>query len=85
MEVVVELALIDQLWVFSIDGLYLHCHLEVGLGIDGLIDLTEGALIDLPDHFEILTHLLKHLRHWNKYYMPLSLALPFLCRGKDGY
>lgn len=63
MEVVVEFALVDELRVFSVDGLHLDCHFEVSLGVDGLVDLSEGALIDLPDDLEVFAHFLQHLRH----------------------
>ena len=58
MEVVVELALIDELGVFGVHGLHLDRHLKVGLGVDGLVDLSEGSLVDLPDDLEVLPHLL---------------------------
>ena len=43
---------------FGLDG-----DLKVGLGVDGLVDLSEGTLVDLTDHLEVLPHLLEHLRH----------------------
>lgn len=58
MQIVVKLALIDQLGVLGVHWLHLDCHLEVGLGVDSLIDLSEGSLVDLTDHFEVLPHLL---------------------------
>jgi len=57
-KVVVEFAFIDQLGVLGVDGLNLNCHLKIGLGVDGLVDLSEGSLVDLADHFEVLPHLL---------------------------
>jgi hypothetical protein len=57
-QVVVELALVDELRVFGGDSFGLDCDLEVGLGVDGLEDLPEGALPDLLDDFEVLAHLL---------------------------
>ncbi len=79
MEVVVEFALIDQLGVFGVHRLYLHSHLQVGLGVDGLVDLSECTFVDLPNHFEVLPYLLQHLRHWNnKYYTMQRHSFLFL-------
>jgi hypothetical protein len=64
-QIVVELALVDQLGVFCVDGLDLHGHLEVCLCVYGLVDLPEGALVDLADDLEVFTHLFQHLRHRN--------------------
>ena len=58
MEVVVKLAFIYQLWMFSINRLNLHCNFEIGLGVDCLVDFSKGSLINLPDDFEILADLL---------------------------
>ena len=63
MQVVVQLALVDQLRVLSGDRLHLNGHVQVGLGVDGLVDLAESALVDLAYDLEILAHLLQHLRH----------------------
>ncbi len=63
MQVVVQLALVNQLWVLGIYGLHLYCHLEVRFGIYCLVDLSKCAFIDLADYLEILADLLQHLRH----------------------
>jgi hypothetical protein len=44
--------------MFGIDWLHFNGDLEVGLGVDGLVDLSEGSLIDFADDFEVLPHLL---------------------------
>lgn len=64
MKVVVEFALVNQLRVVRADGLDFDCHFEVGLGVDGLVDLAKSALVNLSDDFEVFSHLLKHLRHF---------------------
>jgi hypothetical protein len=58
-QVVVELALVDQLRVLCRDAFGLDCHFQVGLGVDGLEDFSEGALADLLDDFEVLAHFLE--------------------------
>jgi hypothetical protein len=62
-KIVVKLALIDELGVFGVCGLNLNGDFEVGLGVDGLEDLSEGALINLADDLEVFADLLQHLRH----------------------
>lgn len=44
--------------MLGVDGFDLNSHLKVGLGVDGLVDLSEGTLVDLTDHLEVLPHLL---------------------------
>ena len=65
MEVIVKFALVDELGVFCVYGFDLDCDFKVGLCVDGLVDLSEGAFVDLADDFEVFTHFLQHLRHWN--------------------
>jgi hypothetical protein len=62
-KIVVKFALIDELGVFGIRGLNFDSYLKVGLGVDGLEDLSESALINLADNFEIFADFLQHLRH----------------------
>ena len=62
-EVVVELALVDQLWVIGVCGFDFDGDFQVGFGVDGLVNLPEGSFIDLSDDLEVLTHLFKHLGH----------------------
>jgi hypothetical protein len=57
-QIVVKLAFVDQLRMLSVHWLHFDGHLEVGLGVDGLIDLSEGSLVDLADDFEVLPYLL---------------------------
>ena len=63
MEVVVEFALVKQLGMFSFFRLKLDGYLKVGLGVDALENLSEGALIELADDFVVLAYLLRDLRH----------------------
>lgn len=67
MQVVVELALVEQLRVLRGHALRLDRHLQVGLGVDCLEDLPEGALADLLDDLEVLAHFLQ--LHDNDYRM----------------
>jgi len=62
-KIVVEFTLIDQLRVIRIDGFQFDGHLEVSLGVNGLIYLPECALINLADDLEVLADFLQHLRH----------------------
>ncbi len=62
-EVVVEFAFVNQLRVVSSGRFNFYCNFQVGLGVDGLVDLSESSLVDLPDDLEVFSHLLKHLRH----------------------
>ena len=57
-EVVVKLAFVYQLGVFGIDGFYLDCNFKIGLGVDCLINLSEGPFINLSDDFEVLADFL---------------------------
>lgn len=65
MEVVVQFALVDELGVLGVHGLEFDCHLQVGFGVYGLVDLAECPLVDLADYFVVFAHLLYHLRHSN--------------------
>ncbi len=64
-QVVVEFALVNKLWVIGVCRLDFHSHFQVGLGVNGLVNLAKGALIDLSDDLEVLAYLLKHLGHWD--------------------
>ena len=57
MKIIVKFALVDELRMFGIDSLCLDRHLHIGLGVDGLVDLSEGALSDLLDDLKVLAHL----------------------------
>ncbi len=63
MEVIVEFAFVNQLRMVSSSGFNFDCNFQVGLGIDGLVDLSESSFVDLSDDLEVFSHLLKHLRH----------------------
>jgi len=63
MEVVVEFAFVNQLWMVGVGGFDLDGNLEVGLCVDSLVNLPEGSFIDFSDDFEVFANLLKHLRH----------------------
>jgi hypothetical protein len=43
---------------FKFDG-----DLEVGLGVDALVDLAERTLVELPDDFVVLADFLGNLGH----------------------
>jgi len=62
-KVIVEFALIHQLRVFSGALLEFDGNFEVGLGVDPLVDLSEGSLIKFLDNFVVLANLLRNLRH----------------------
>jgi hypothetical protein len=49
--------------MISVDRFNFDSHLQVSFGVDGLVDLSKGALINLSDDLKVLSHLLKHLRH----------------------
>lgn len=63
MQVIVELAFIDELWMVGIDRLDFDGDFEVGFGVDGLVDLTEGSFIDLSDDLEVFSNFFQHLWH----------------------
>jgi hypothetical protein len=63
MEIVVELAFVNELRVLSIHGLHLYCDFEVGFCVYSLKDFPKSALVNFPDDFEVLPYLLKHLWH----------------------
>jgi hypothetical protein len=64
-EVVIELAFIYELGMFGIDAFSLDGNLEVGLGVDGLVDFPEGPFSDFLDDLEVLTNFLQFL-HFGK-------------------
>jgi hypothetical protein len=68
-EVVVEFAFVHELRVFSADRLELDCHFEVGLDVQPLEDLPEGALVDFADYFVVFANFLGHLRHLSVIYL----------------
>ena len=66
MEIVIELAFVDELRVVSTDGLQLYGHLEIGFGVDRLVDFPKSAFINLFDDLEVATHPFQsHLGHQN--------------------
>jgi len=66
-EVIVEFALIHQLRVLSVALLEFDGNFEVGLGVDPLVDLSEGSLIKFLDNFVVLANLLRNLWHRTQY------------------
>jgi len=66
-KVIVEFALIHQLRVFSGALLEFDGNFEVGLGVDPLVDLSEGSLIKFLDNFVVLANLLRNLWHRTQY------------------
>ena len=67
MEIVVEFALVHELWVFSVGGFELDGNLQVGLGIDALEDLSKCSLIQFSDNLVISPYFLRNLRHTTFY------------------
>ena len=61
MEVVVELAFVNKLRMFSVNRLYFHSYFEICLGICCLVNLSEGSLIDFSDDSEVFADFLEHL------------------------
>jgi hypothetical protein len=64
MQIVVQLALIDKLRVIRTNRLKLNSYLQIGLNVDGLIDLTKGTLVNLSNNLKVLADPLQHLRHF---------------------
>jgi hypothetical protein len=60
-EVIVQLAFIKKLRVISVSGLKFDGNLEVSLGVDALIDLSESAFTNFTDQFEIFSDLLRQM------------------------
>lgn len=58
MEIVIQFALIDQLWMIGVGGFDFDGNLEVCFSVNGLVDLSECTLVNFTDNFEVLTHLL---------------------------
>lgn len=63
MQVIIKFALVNELGMVRVDGLDFDGDFEVGLGVDGLINLSESPFVNLSDDLEVLSHFLKHLRH----------------------
>jgi hypothetical protein len=57
-EVVIKLAFVYQLRMFSVYGFHFHSDFEIGLSVDGLVDFSERSLINLSDDFEIFADFL---------------------------
>lgn len=58
MEIVIQFALIDQLWMIGVGGFDFDGNLEIGFSVNGLVDLSECTLVNFTDNFEVLTYLL---------------------------
>lgn len=80
MQIVVELALIDQLGVIGVDWLNLDGHLQVGPGVHSLEDLPKSTLINFSENLEVFAHFFQHLWHvspfLNEIYYNSSNRLP---------
>lgn len=76
MQVVVQLAFVNQLRMIGSDGFQLHGHLQVRLDVDSLIDLAEGALVNLPDDLKVLAYSFKHLWHSELPYKIIIICRP---------
>ena len=63
MQIVVQFALVHQLGVLGVGGFKLDGHLEVGLGVDTLEDLSEGPFVQLADDLVVPPYLLRNLWH----------------------
>ena len=63
MKIVVEFALVHELWMFGVCRLELDGHLQVGLGVDTLEDLSEGSFVKLPYYLVVPPHFFRNLRH----------------------
>ena len=72
MEVVVEFALVHELWMFGVGGFELDGHLQVGLAVETLVDLSECTLIKFSDDFVVFANLVRYLRHDYQYLNRLS-------------
>lgn len=62
-EIVVELALIEKLGMFSIGLLEFDSNLEVGFDVNPLVYLAESTLVNFTDNFVVFTYFFRHLRH----------------------
>ena len=82
MKVVVQLALIEELRMFSAGGLEFNSHLEVCLCVDALVDLAESTLPYLLDYFEIFTHLLRQIRHIINFTLPPYRIITIISKTK---
>ena len=67
MKVVVELALIDQLGVISIDRLDFDSNLKVGPCVDSLVNLPKRSFVYFPEDFKVLANFLQHLWHCKQF------------------
>ena len=63
MEVIVQFAFVEELRMISVGGLKFDGYLEICLGIDALIDLSECAFIELADDFVVFADLFGYLGH----------------------
>ena len=63
MQIIVEFALIDKLWMVRIDRLDFDGDFKVSFGVDGLVDFTKGTFVNLSDYLEVLADFFEHLWH----------------------
>ena len=63
MEVIVQLAFVEELRMFGVGRLKFDGHFKIGLGIDALIYLAECPFSNFTDQLEIFTYLLRQMGH----------------------
>lgn len=49
--------------MLGIFGLEFDCNFQIGFGVDALVDLSEGSLVDLPEDLVVFSYLFRDLRH----------------------
>ena len=74
-EVIVELAFINELRVVSVDGLDFDSDFKVGASVNGLVDLPKGSFVNFSDNFKIFAYFFQHLWHQKYYINKLALNL----------
>lgn len=80
MEVVVQLAFVNKLRMIGSDRFQLDSHLQVGLDVDSLVDLSEGPLVNLPNDLEVLAYSFQHLWH-----SELPYKIIIICRSTPAF
>lgn len=63
MQIIVEFAFVDKLWMIGIDWFDFNSDFKIGFGVDGLVDLSEGTFVNLSDYLEVFSNFLEHLWH----------------------
>ncbi len=60
MQVVVELALVDELGMVGVDGFEFDGDFQIRPCVYSLENLPKGSLVDLPNYLEVLPHFFRH-------------------------